>query len=332
MQHFNKGVFMRILLILLLITGCKTPYKPSPDAASPPYSIGYRSLEVESCGYRNLGTTACIVDRFTSLNDITLKVRVPNTNNQGRLAQLLIYSENCSLNEVFQVDSGNELVFNAKQLLGRELLTNNCVINIVATPQWNDQDKLTVATYPITGSIILLTSDSIPTSLTSDQFNPYPTRGALVYKSRPGIVDSWFVPNTGSSKAGRVIATGCMEKVVDYRESNPQITISSFPDSCYWLGKILRLDARPDLSFAVLFQKTPKEFTKLALPVIKEDKGKYVVFADPAVSSLEIAGQLYLSNKAVVDPISEFYIRQVTIIGRQALSYVKNGVVQWTLQ
>lgn len=325
------------LLSVFVLTSCQT-FKPVPDTSLPPAKNGVYTLELEACGNTSVGTVGCLV-HSNEIEGKWFKVKVPNTNDQDRLAQVRVVSRNCSVDILEQAKSGSSVNFQLKNLIGSSSLYDDCVFEIVVTPHWNDEEKFTIARHPLIGRFLLVRADKPVTSVKVGVFSYNGVARVLQRNYKATVVNNVtrvVTVNTQGSGDGRIVMSGCGKNLkFDYTKANPQVELPLFSSTCELIGQVLPLDKPNDMEFVIAVDVVPSSYLFLALPGISDDGSNIKLQLDPAVSLVDVNGRIYFGNNFKVkkkDVGGTYYVRQITIIGRQSISLVKDGVIQWTMQ
>jgi hypothetical protein len=331
--------FLISLFFLLTVTSCVS-FTPNPDGTLKPAMNGVYTLDMVACDNSSFGTGACLIKQGDALKGKLVKIKIPNTNDQSYPSSLEIISNECKLDITVPANPGSVISYDLFDLLGLPTLPQTCILNFVLNPRWENQDKLTVATYPMIGRILLLAVPNAATPVTLNAGLPFTStgfdRGLQRTTTAMTTFASNFVVNTGGSIAGKVVVQGTadcgsFQQSTMYSAANPTVSIPNFPKSCVVLGTVLRLDKAGSLSFAFAVDVVPSAYQFLQLPGISNG----ILYLDPTVSAVEVNGQIYFGNHFDIQNEwlkGQYQIRQYTINGRSAWSLINNGSEVWTLQ
>jgi len=331
--------FLISIFFLITVTSCVS-FTPNPDHTMRPAENGVYTLDMTACGKSSFGTGACLIKQGATLKGQIVKIKIPNTNDQSYPSSLEIISNECKLDITIPANPGSVISYDLFDLLGIQTLAQTCILNFVVNPRWEDQDKLTVATYPMIGRILLLAVPNAPTPIKLNSGLPFASigfdRGLQKAATAMSTFASSFVVDTGGSIAGKVVVQGTkdcgtFQLSVPYSSANPTVTLPDFPKTCVVLGTVLRLDKAGSLSFAFAIDVLPSAYQFLQQPGITNG----VLYLDQTVSAVEVNGQLFFGNHFDIQQEwlkGQYQIRQYTINGRSTWSLINNGSVVWTLQ
>lgn len=341
MRQWSICLVIWLVLLALIIFGCTT-FVPVKDSAPTPMDQGVRTLEVEACGHRGVGTVGCVFKQGTDLGNSSITIHVPYTNNLGEASTIQLTSITCGIDRTVAKVAGTAWSIPLKELMGVNTLDDSCEVRIVVVPKWQEQNHLTVPAYPLTGRILLIKSDNPPTPIhlyPSD--HPFPSMGFVRVSTRVDRIlkrVSAIVVDTQGSSNGKVLFGGCNDalKPVVYTEKNPVIDLPTFASGCVIVGKVIRLDAATDLSFVIAVDVRGPEYLNLREPVISKDRIEF----DPNVVIISISGkdqepEMYFGSvfdlsrkhkKGVWD------VKQWTLGGRFSWTRISGGKVLWILE
>jgi hypothetical protein len=289
-------------------------------------------MEIESCGNLGVGTTACVFTQGQTVSG-TIDVRVPFTNTTQLAASVEFISADCNVDQKLSGLPGQTISIPVADFLG-DTATQTCSVQIEMNPTWDKQSTFTFPVSPLVGRVLILTMDNPPTEVT--YFGQlFPALGFAtideVSAGAPAPTLGSMVVNSQGSNLGQVILQGCGQdgQVWSFTGPNPPIPIPRASSSCVLLGVLQAVDQARSYSFAMAVNVIPAAYKNLAPPtLISVTEGD----SDPMVSAVDLGISVVQGGQFPIPSSigSPYYIRQITTGGRYSLTYVTNGVIDWT--
>lgn len=316
-----------LISILFMVASCNSPTL-RPDSSRPASELGVPTLELEACGYRNVGVSGCNIKDGKILGQ-EIKVRIPYTNYSKKNSTLQIISKQCNIDKVIGVEVGKELILKLKDLIVGDM-KDSCTLNFMLSPMWQGQENSGIMTYPISGYVYLVNVAHDATNVFNSKM-PYTSSFAKFATRQADISNQKVSIDTQGSKFG-VITFSSKEtekpQEFPYQQENPSFDLPV--NTIFVLGSALRIDKPNDLSFSFAIVPIADQYLYLREPYIKEGK----LYLDPEISVVEIDNIPYtgiiISLKKPEN--NTFYIRQLTVNGRYKLTYIENNQVKWNLE
>jgi hypothetical protein len=313
---------MILLFLLCVVAGCGSIPQDSTPA---PIDYNQYSLELDSCGKRDVGLLGCYYDP----SNIKGSLWVP----MGHKGEIQISSNRCNffLNKRFTVNE--KLSYEYSQLLANaDKAENSCLFDIKVFVDGMDKG--------LRGQFLLQKKEFASTNFTwmkqeflgLGQFQikeGSSIRSALVFKA---------------DEPGFIFWKGCELEGDKRFEKNPELFINEILEGYLVIEKscVLTVGIVPDNKDApvmlnkINIQIFGKPLVSMVDPTFKYKKGKLYVTADRMTAIMKLGEKYYVKKgtrikkaKIKVKKDEAIYIGIGTSNGRYSLYKVKNGVVIW---
>ncbi|MDD3412538.1 MAG: hypothetical protein PHY47_00905 [Lachnospiraceae bacterium] len=316
--------FFIILLMFVILSSCGSIPQ---DPTMPPMDGNLRTLEMASCGKRDVGILGC----ETNLDDGILEIPVLYA------GEIHIRSDNCNFFENKRYGGTQVLTYYHKDLIANKPSTEkSCIYDI----------KVFISGYDkgLRGEFFL-----------SDKEFRYP-EFKIFSQSFEGL--GWIQVKEGTDLVNSIsfkvadpgiIFWECGQRKGEKSyEANPQISFEEIfkayifeKDSCYLNVGIIPNDPKKEVMMAkIAVNVFDKSITSLSEPTFEFKKGirKYSlkVIADPYTAGIQVKNKFKITKgtkvktfKIRVNKNEEVPVRIITAGGRYLLLKVKNGEVIW---